>query len=68
MRRLTATLAVLTGGLLCATGALAQFGRGSGEWNTTGGDAHRSFAAPPDHDSAGPVITVVASAMTTIMA
>jgi outer membrane protein assembly factor BamB len=30
------------GALLCAGTANAQFGRGAGEWNTTGGDAQRS--------------------------
>src|SRR4051794_753263 len=43
MRRHTATLATLTGGaLLCVSPALAQFGRGAGEYNTAGGDAQRS--------------------------
>jgi hypothetical protein len=47
MRRLTATLAVLSGALLTSA-AHAQFGRGAGEWNTAGGDAHRSFWVPTD--------------------
>src|SRR5690242_3106340 len=43
MRRHTATLAAFTGGaLLCVSPALAQFGRGAGEYNTAGGDAQRS--------------------------
>src|SRR4051812_39941186 len=42
MRRHTATLAMITGGALLAGSAHAQFGRGAGEWNTAGGDAHRS--------------------------
>ena len=46
MRRLTATLAV-SGALLSGI-AHAQFGRGAGEWNTAGGDAHRSFWTPTD--------------------
>ncbi|HTK74032.1 MAG TPA: hypothetical protein VL371_02180 [Gemmataceae bacterium] len=39
MRRYTATLATLA---LSAGPALAQFGRGAGEYNTAGGDAQRS--------------------------
>src|SRR5689334_23884968 len=41
MRRHT-TLALLAGGAILAGTAHAQFGRGAGEWNTAGGDAHRS--------------------------
>jgi outer membrane protein assembly factor BamB len=41
MRRQT-TLALLAGGAILAGTAHAQFGRGAGEWNTAGGDAHRS--------------------------
>jgi len=48
MRRFTATLAVLSSALLSGGAARAQFGRGSGEWNTNGGDAHRSFWVPTD--------------------
>lgn len=47
MRRLTATVAI-SGALLAGGAARAQFGRGSGEWNTAGGDAHRSFWVPTD--------------------
>jgi hypothetical protein len=46
MRRLTTTLAI-SGALLSGV-AHAQFGRGAGEWNTAGGDAHRSFWTPTD--------------------
>jgi outer membrane protein assembly factor BamB len=43
MRRQTATLALIAGGALLGAGtARAQFGRGAGEWNTAGADAHRS--------------------------
>src|SRR4051812_8572704 len=43
MRRHTATLALIAGGAILSAGpASAQFGRGAGEWNTTGGDAQRS--------------------------
>lgn len=43
MRRHTATLALITGGALLGAGtARAQLGRGAGEWNSNGGDAHRS--------------------------
>ena len=43
MRRLTAALAVLSGAAALSAGvARAQFGRGAGDWNTTGGDAQRS--------------------------
>jgi outer membrane protein assembly factor BamB len=41
MRRHT-TLALIAGGAILAGTAHAQFGRGAGEWNTAGGDAHRS--------------------------
>lgn len=47
MRHLTATLAI-SGALLSGGAARAQFGRGAGEWNTNGGDAHRSFWVPTD--------------------
>src|SRR5690349_4638121 len=42
MRRLTATLALISGALSAGGVALAQFGRGAGDWNTVGGDAQRS--------------------------
>lgn len=43
MRQLTATLAIVTGGALLVAGtASAQFARGAGEYNTSGGDAQRS--------------------------
>src|ERR1044072_3113812 len=42
-RRQTATLAFIAARALLGAGtARAQFGRGAGEWNTAGGDAHRS--------------------------
>lgn len=43
MRLQTATLALIAGGALLGAGtARAQFARGAGEWNTSGGDVHRS--------------------------
>src|SRR5690242_12812506 len=48
MRHLTATLAMTAAALVSAGTARAQFGRGAGEWNTVGGDAHRSFWVPAD--------------------
>src|SRR5690242_3187024 len=48
MRYFTAILALTATALVTAGTARAQFGRGAGEWNTVGGDAHRSFWVPSD--------------------
>jgi hypothetical protein len=42
MRKLTATVALIGGAVWSGGVALAQFGRGAGDWNTVGGDAQRS--------------------------
>ena len=43
--RLTASLACA---FVCLGVGHAQFGRGGGEWSTSGGDAHRSSSVPSD--------------------